>query len=358
MIDGELPAQLPRRVDRFEARALVWAVDIKRLLPVPVALFACLSLGQLTPRGYLCQRASEPIAIDGKLDDAAWADANWSEEFVDIEGGKKPKPRFRTRMKMLWDDNNLYIAADLSEPHVRATLTAHDSVIFHDNDFEVFLDPDGDGHLYSELELNALNTTWDLLLIHPYRAGGPPVDGWEIAGLKTGVNVNGSINDPSNLDYGWTVEIAIPWTSLKQIAGCPTPPKDGDQWRINFSRVEWQVEAVDGKYQNVAGTPEDNWVWSPQGVVNMHVPERWGYIQFASGPGPLKPLPGWDEKLVLAKVWDAENAFREKNGHWSGSLKELGITEDGVKLQITDDLFEASYRGYKVDQTLRFWKAK
>ena len=25
---------------------------------------------------------------------------------------------------------------------------------------------------------------------------------------------------------------------------------------------------------------EDNWVWSPQGLVDMHVPERWGVVQF------------------------------------------------------------------------------
>ena len=93
--------------------------------------------------------------IDGDLKDAAWDAAPWTDAFVDIEGDKHPKPRFRTRMKMLWDDEALYIAAELEEPHIWATLKEHDSVIFHDNDFEVFLDPDGDNHLYGELELNA-----------------------------------------------------------------------------------------------------------------------------------------------------------------------------------------------------------
>jgi hypothetical protein len=49
---------------------------------------------------------------------------------------------------------------------------------------------------------------------------------------------------------------------------------------MNFSRVEWQIEAGGHQYRKVPGKPEDNWVWSPQGVVNMHVPERWGYVQF------------------------------------------------------------------------------
>src|SRR5262245_5882162 len=106
------------------------------------------------PRGYVCYRAPSPVTIDGKLDDAAWKAAPWSDDFVDIEGDKQPKPRHRTRMKMLWDDEALYIASELDEPHVWGTLTDHDAVIFQDPDFEVFLDPDGDSHLYAELELN------------------------------------------------------------------------------------------------------------------------------------------------------------------------------------------------------------
>src|SRR5262245_49256622 len=85
------------------------------------------------PRGYVCYRTETPPAIDGKIDDDAWQAAPWSEAFVDIEGNKKPKPRLRTRMKMLWDDKALYIAADMEEPHLWGTLTQRDAVIFQDN---------------------------------------------------------------------------------------------------------------------------------------------------------------------------------------------------------------------------------
>src|ERR1700724_369021 len=115
-------------------------------------------------RSYLCNKAQSSIPIDGNLEKSAWLAAPWTDEFVDIEGDIKPKPRFRTRAKMLWDDHYFYVAVEMEEPHVWGTLTEHDSVIFQDNDFEVFLDPDGDSHLYGELELNALNTIWDLLL--------------------------------------------------------------------------------------------------------------------------------------------------------------------------------------------------
>ena len=77
----------------------------------------------ITPRHYICGRAREPIQIDGKLDDPAWHSAAWTEDFVDIEGAHRPRPRFRTRAKMLWDDDYLYVYAELQEPHVWGTIT-------------------------------------------------------------------------------------------------------------------------------------------------------------------------------------------------------------------------------------------
>ena len=113
------------------------------------------------PRHYVAHRAAAPPKIDGRLDEAAWTAAPWSELFVDIEGDTRPAPPLRTRAKMLWDDEYFYVAAEMQEPDVWATLRARDSVIFRDNDFELFIDPDGDTHAYYELEVNAFGTPWD-----------------------------------------------------------------------------------------------------------------------------------------------------------------------------------------------------
>lgn len=204
--------------------------------------------------------------------------------FIDIEGASKPSPRFRTRAKMLWDEQYFYVAAEMEEPHLWGTLTKHDSVIFRDNDFEVFIDPNGDTLEYYEFEINVLNTGWDLFLNKPYRQGGKADNSWEIPGLQTSVHLNGTVNDPSDTDRGWSVELAFPWKVLAEYAHQPAPPRAGDEWRVNFSRVEWRHEIVGGKYQKISGVKEDNWVWSPQGVLNMHVPERWGRVRFTSSP--------------------------------------------------------------------------
>lgn len=246
-----------------------------------VALFLSLQLLMpAVPGHYICHRAASEIRIDGKLDDAAWSAAAWTDDFVDIEGVTKPKPRFRTRMKMLWDDQYLYIAAELEEPDVWATLTQHDSVIFQDNDFEVFLNPSGDSRNYFEFEINALNTGWDLFLAKPYRQQGKADNGWEIPGLKTAVYVDGSLNHAGDRDRRWQVEMAFPWAAFTERSGFGKP-NAGQQWRANFSRVEWHTEVLEGKYHKLPGR-EDNWVWSPQGVVDMHRPEQWGYVMFVT----------------------------------------------------------------------------
>lgn len=229
---------------------------------------------------YDAPRAAQPLTIDGKLDEAAWQAAPWTPFFVDIEGDAKPKPRFKTRAKMTWDDQYFYIAAEMEEPDLWATYDKHDMVIFHEHDFEVFFDPDGDGLHYFEFEINALNTGWDLYLDKPYKDKGKADNGWEIPGLKTAVSLRGTLNDPRDRDQGWTVEMAFPWSAFNRGPRPAVAPKAGEAWRVNFSRVEWQLRVKDGKYEKVPGTKEDNWVWSPQGVINMHVPEKWGTVRF------------------------------------------------------------------------------
>lgn len=239
----------------------------------------------LAVRGYACPRAAGPVVLDGRPDEDAWSNARWSDPFVDIEGDARPEPRFETRMKMVWDDEHLYVAAQMEEPDVWATLTEHDEIVFHDNDFEVFIDPDGDRQRYFEIEVNALGTIFDLFLPRTYIDGGGADHDWNLEGLETAVHVVGTINDPSDVDTGWSVELAMPWSAFGADAGMPLPPGPGDTWRVNFSRVEWRLEVIDGAYERVPDTPEDNWVWSPQGVIDMHRPERWGFVTFVGDGG-------------------------------------------------------------------------
>lgn len=270
------------------------------------------------PKTYDCVFTKEPIKLDGKLDDAAWSKAPWTDDFVDIQGPELPAPRHATRVKMTWDETYLYVGAVLEEPHVWASLRNHDDIVFRDNDFEIFIDPDGDAREYYELEVNAFGTIFDLYLHRRYKEDGPAEHGWNCEGLKTAIQVNGTLNDPTDRDRSWSLEWAIPWASLKppawdkpsfgERARGAAAPKPGEEWRINFSRVQWRhnwdgktapkpvekpiddrvreapakPEADVGrpKYEKTPNTPEDNWVWTPQWQIDMHDPRWWGRVKF------------------------------------------------------------------------------
>ncbi|SFT15412.1 Carbohydrate family 9 binding domain-like [Zhouia amylolytica] len=315
-------------------------------------LTACAQSASKAPRSYVAHKTTENIVVDGKADEESWEKAPWSDNFIDIEGVKTPT--YKTNMKMLWDDEYLYFFADLEEPHVWGTLKQRDTVIFYNNDFEIFIDPDGDTHNYMEFEMNALNTIWDLLLVKPYREHSLVLDSWDIQGIKTAVHVNGTLNNPNDKDSGWSVEIAMPWKVLTEANSHGKIPED-EFWRINFSRVNWDFELVDGRYQRKKDEsgkylPEYNWVWSPQGVINMHEPEHWGYVYFTS--------KGVDEKVTfeipedeaikwqLYALYRKQKAFKNKNGKWAASMDELAqepIKVKGKEIQPSIELHEQGW---------------
>ena len=294
---------------------------------LPAALFT-------EPRTYIAYRVADSISIDGRPDDQAWKNAHWSESFIDIEGAEKPLPTWNTRMKMLWDDHYLYLLAELEEPHVWGTLTKHDQVVYYDNDFELFIDPDGDTHHYYEIEINALNTIFDLFLPRPYRNLGRANIGWHAEGLRSAIHVMGTLNDPFDTDTAWYVEMAIPFRSLDTAQNGKSPQPD-DIWNINFSRVQWAIEDPAEGYRKKINPatqkpfPEDNWVWSPQGVINMHYPERWGFVKFSAQVGGDRrefelPHYYWLKKELFTVYYLQKNYFRSHK-RYANTLADLGL---------------------------------
>jgi len=314
-----------------------------------------------TPLYYNISKVNGAIKTDGVLSEASWNAAKWSEDFVDIEGDKKPAPTFKTRFKMLWDNSNLYIAAEMEEPHIWSYLSQHDTIVFHDNDFEVFIDPDGNTHNYFEIEVNALKTVFDLFLSKPYRNGGDGLINWNTEDLKLGVTIYGTLNKPTDKDKKWQVEMAIPFRSIGYGYNYKIPA-NGTIWRMNFSRVEWNTEVKNDKYvkkinpETGKNQPENNWVWSPQGVINMHYPERWGYVQFVTGQ-PVQTeasfqLPAAEElKKYLWLIYYKQQEELHRSKKYATSLKDLGINDSTIKfanklytiqLEATHNLFEAT----------------
>ena len=300
-------------------------------------LFWSISIGvfaqtknSVIPKSYIAYHTTENLKIDGSDTEVSWSKAEWTDLFIDIEGIKKPT--YNTQVKMMWDDTNFYILAKMDEPHVWADIKNHDEIVFYNNDFEVFVDPDGDTYNYYEIEVNAINTIWDLFITKPYREKNNVVlNDWTATGLKSAIKIDGTLNNATDVDKGWMLELAIPWSVYKKSYFDKNVPKDSF-WRVNFSRVNWDYQITDGKYERKKDDkekylPEYNWVWSPQGVINMHEPEHWGYVYFSSkevGAKDTFDIPN-DEKIKwkLFEMYRAQKTYFETKKMWSISLNNI-----------------------------------
>jgi hypothetical protein len=250
--------------------------------------------------------AADPITIDGKLDEPGWQSAVRSPRFVDLISGKPVK--FDTHAALLWDDEFLFIAFWIEEPDVRATLTQRDAPIYSENDVELFIDGGGG---YYEFEINALGTLYEAFFIWEdsyarhyaalpeFRRDQPDVISfngvgfkthprgnrvgfmrWDFPDLRSAVHVDGTLNDSSDTDTGWTVELALPWKSMTALAKADDrslPPKDGDTWRIDFSRFN-QYRSDD----DPASSGSKGWAWSRHAAWDSHIPECFVRVAFSS----------------------------------------------------------------------------
>ncbi|MAG70122.1 MAG: polyhydroxyalkanoate depolymerase [Acidobacteria bacterium] len=254
---------------------------------------------------YTAYRTTGAIDVDGRLDDAAWERAPRSSRYVDLVSGG---PTIHdTRAALVWDAEQLYVGIWLEEPDVRGDLTERDDLIYNDNDAEIFI---AGRDAYYEFEINALGTIYEVFFVweEAYESGGfaqvPELRrdheqvrafngvglknhprgarigswAWDYPGISWGVDVDGTLNDATDRDRGWTVELAFPWAGMELLAradGRALPPEDGDTWQIDFSRFNQYREAPP------AGDT-GGWAWSPHHVWDSHVPECFPYIEFST----------------------------------------------------------------------------
>jgi hypothetical protein len=259
---------------------------------------------------YTAKRIPFSITVDGNIKKGPWQNAIWSKRFVDMVTGAAGI--YNTQTAMLWNDEHLYIAFTAEEPFVEAKQTERDSIVFLENDLEVFIDGDD---CYYELEVNAANTVYEVFFIwrDAYKKGGkfdiPQFDlhhpqaytfggdydrsgtsfwkgtdprgirwaftNFDMPGLQTAVQVEGTLNNNSDIDKGWSLEIAIPWSGLHLLAnGRNIPPADGDIWSMFLGRFQ-KLMLSDKEV-----IPHPAMVLNSHGIYDTHLPEKWSKIKF------------------------------------------------------------------------------
>lgn len=247
------------------------------------------------PPTYVVQRTTEPIAVDGRLDDPAWQLAPRTESWRWLDTNEPA--RHRTYGQMAWDDQYLYFAFYSEDPDIWSTMQVRDEPVFVEEDFEIFLDPDGDEFHYYEWQINPLGTLYDVVWQRPANTPGPANRGdrdFDLHPMPTGFHVDGTVWERHDTDSGWTAEVGLSWEGLGCIPGrFRTPPAPGDTWRIGFSRVE------------VPQAPrwQSDWTWPIHGEYNMHIGQRDAYVQFSAVPlsarrADFTPVP----RLYVAEV--------------------------------------------------------
>lgn len=259
---------------------------------------------------YIAHKISGAIVVDGNISKPVWQAAKWSNRFVDMVTGVPGM--YSTKSAIVWNDTHIYFAFDAEEPFLEANLTKRDSIIFVENDLELLIDG---RDCYYELEVNAANTIYEVFFIwkdaflkggqfdlpqfdvhqmEAYTFGGdydrsgesfwkgrhPRGIRWaftnfDLAGLETAVQLDGSLNDHRDIDKGWSLEIGIPWSSMGLLAnGRSIPPQDGDTWNMFLGRFQKLITSGQELF------PHPAMAMTSHGIYDTHLPDKWSKILF------------------------------------------------------------------------------
>lgn len=215
------------------------------------------------PRVYEIARTAGPLQIDGRLDEPAWSAAAEAGSFCFPwwkQGHREP-----TAAKLLWDDQNLYVAFRCSDAHIWGENTERDSPVYQDDCVEVFTSPNPDQpQQYFNIEMNVKGAYLDF-----YHPGGPATrEEWNPAGIRIATTVQGTLNNDGDTDDHWILEAAIPLASFSAVAK-HTPPQPGDMWRMNLNRLGGKTNPQHSQWS--AGDPQK---------LSFHAPPYFGRVIF------------------------------------------------------------------------------
>jgi Carbohydrate family 9 binding domain-like len=240
---------------------------------------------------YGVRRTVDAIRIDGKLDEASWI-LSPRVSGMQLNDDPSRQPKFPTEAALVWDDMKLYVAFGCADADPWGRMKNRDDQLWQEEVVEVFLDPDGDGQNYAELEVSPNNVVVDLLIPNAKTLNANNVRS-NIAGLETAVTRRAA---------GWVVEIAIPWKGLAD-AGVSAAPLVGSRWRAGLYRIKRpggaakadqlaklgaelktadpaRKTAIEQRIKDLRADDEYS-AWSvTHAERGFHDPERFGYLDF------------------------------------------------------------------------------
>jgi len=234
---------------------------------------------------YDCVWIAEALKVDGLLSEPAW---NKAQEVELLLTDTEEKPDNPTKVKLLWNNNYLYIGFFCIDEDIWATIDKHDGDLYTEEVVEVFISADSNLNTYLELEVNPLNALFDASIINAKdkNQGISVMRDWDSKDIKHAVKIDGELNSRQGTDTSWTCEIAVPLVDFSTAPNCP--PKPGDVWRCNLYRIDHRTDK--SEYS----------AWSTTGKIDFHIPQRFGYLKFVKETGDM---PAVSPSGKLTTIW-------------------------------------------------------
>jgi hypothetical protein len=284
---------------------------------LPLVVLICLPSTAFAQSGasYTAQRRIDTIVVDGNLNEASWHGAVETSPLTYWNGAPVPAS-LRTTAKIVWDDAYLYIAFIATDPDVYSTYTARDSRLWEQDNFEVFITIPGTTG-YVEVEGSPIGTIWDGSFTNVFRGPG---GSYTIAGLQLAARVNGTLNNASAQDIGFTGEMRLPFADIYR--GTPGGhPTNGTQLRLNLNRINWNTPATQGG-SGAAGTDTyHTWSPLPGSAPSFHQPDKFGTVTFSTNS---VPAPVWS---FTSQLLSGTNLVLSGMGHVGGTYRVLAATD-------------------------------
>ena len=219
------------------------------------------------PKSASVPRMAADVKIDGTLDEHVWEKAARLAPFVKHD--TMAPARVNTEVRIWYDAQALYLGWACDDPDIQATFTQRDSRFWEEEVVEFFVTPSALDR-YFELQWNPLGGTFDAIISNELAPDGRSKQfkgdwSYTASNMTFAVKADGTVQDSSDRDRRWTVEVRVPFADLKVPA-----PRVGEVWRANFYR-----------FNRDRDRETEQLSWSPTILPGFHQPTRFGYLRFA-----------------------------------------------------------------------------
>jgi hypothetical protein len=223
---------------------------------------------------YKVARAKQPITIDGKMDEAAWQNAE-AVSFDYFYRADKPVDKQKSKFRMLWDSANVYLFFECEDTSLTVRETNPDSRPYLDDCAEFFVVPIPDSvnmHFGFEVNLNLAKAAYDYIMLWRYYNNRHFfISGYNPA-YKVEATYDGTINNEKDKDKGWKMEFQIPFAALSNFH-LFARPRPGVKWA--FQAVRQDRNLVDDRFRSTSTLYP---IYDIR--LDVHQPNRFGLMEF------------------------------------------------------------------------------